>query len=55
MPTPPLSLSLWGAFRGIDGREGKRGMREREEKEEKPRGQAEFNTQEKKGPHRVPT
>ena len=41
-----------------DGRErwkrekrGKRGKREREEKEEKLRGQAEFTTQEKKGPH----
>ena len=35
-----------------EGRE--RGKREREEKEEKQRGQSEFNTQEKKGPHRGP-
>ena len=37
---------------GKEGRErGERGKREREEKEEKLRGQAEFTTQEMKGPH----
>ena len=43
-----------GRKRWKRGKRGKRGKREREEKEEKLRGQAEFTTQEKKGPHRGP-